>query len=353
MKKTIVFILMPLLAFMLCLGQIDEAATQEEETPDEVSTDTVLATAQFTIRSRSVHFFSRRQWRNWLKTIQFPGGQVIRAEVTWATSDRNGYVNDLEVLSNSTIKIHGRIRDRYVISNLLHATVRIEYLSEPSLLTEDVSGDGVVNIQDLVFVVNHFGPSIKKYRDHIALNKFTFIYEYSRADVNTDGVVNILDLVSVAGALGSDAAAPSVHPQLLEMLSASDVQKWLLQAQQLAPIDVPSQKGIAVLEQLLSVLTPQKTVLLPNYPNPFNPETWIPYRLAEAAEVMLTIYAIDGKIVRRLDLGHQVAGFYQSRSRAAYWDGRNALGEPVANGVYFYTLKAGDFSATKKMLIRK
>ena len=205
----------------------------------------------------------------------------------------------------------------------------------PPQLAADINGDSIVNILDLVFVASCLGSSKKA------------------ADVNGDGVINILDLVLVAGALGDEAAAPSVHPQLLEMLSASDVQKWLLQAQQLAPIDVPSQKGIAVLEQLLSVLTPQKTVLLPNYPNPFNPETWIPYRLAEAAEVMLTIYAIDGKIVRRLDLGHQVAGFYQSRSRAAYWDGRNALGEPVANGVYFYTLKAGDFSATKKMLIRK
>ena len=295
-----------------------------------------------------------------MKTIQFPGGQVIRAEVTWTTSDAdgyvdatNGYVNDLEVLSNSTIKIHGRIRDHYVTPNFLDATVRIEYLSEPSLLTEDVSGDGVVNIQDLVFVVNHFGPSIKKYRDQIALNTFTFIYESNRADVNIDGVVNILDLVSVAGALGNDAAAPSVHPQLLEMLSASDVQKWLLQAQQLTPTDVPSQKGIAVLEQLLSVLTPQKTVLLPNYPNPFNPETWIPYRLAEAAEVMLTIYSADGRLVRTLALGHQPAGVYENKSRAAYWDGRNAIGERVASGIYFYRLTAGDFAATGKMLVMK
>ena len=231
--------------------------------------------------------------------------------------------------------------------------MRIEYLSEPSLLTEDVSGDGVVNIQDLVFVVNHFGPSIKKYRDQIALNTFTFIYESNRADVNIDGVVNILDLVSVAGALGNDAAAPSVHPQLLEMLSASDVQKWLLQAQQLTPTDVPSQKGIAVLEQLLSVLTPQKTVLLPNYPNPFNPETWIPYRLAEAAEVMLTIYSADGRLVRTLALGHQPAGVYENKSRAAYWDGRNAIGERVASGIYFYRLTAGDFAATGKMLVMK
>ena len=98
---------------------------------------------------------------------------------------------------------------------------------------------------------------------------------------------------------------------------------------------------------------PDKTALLPNYPNPFNPETWIPYQLAEAAEVTFHIYAANGVLVRTLDFGHQPAGIYQYRSRAAYWDGKNEVGEPVASGVYFYTLTAGDFTATRKMLIRK
>ncbi len=98
---------------------------------------------------------------------------------------------------------------------------------------------------------------------------------------------------------------------------------------------------------------PETTTLLPNYPNPFNPETWIPYQLANPADVTLTIYDINGRVVRDLDLGHQRAGVYQSRARAAHWDGRNAHGEPVASGLYFYTLKAGDFTATRKMLIRK
>ena len=98
---------------------------------------------------------------------------------------------------------------------------------------------------------------------------------------------------------------------------------------------------------------PEQTALLSNYPNPFNPETWIPYQLSEPADVTLTIYDINGHVVRDLDLGHQRAGMYQSRARAAHWDGRNAVGEPVASGLYFYTLKAGDFSATRKMLIRK
>ena len=98
---------------------------------------------------------------------------------------------------------------------------------------------------------------------------------------------------------------------------------------------------------------PDTTSLLANYPNPFNPETWIPYQLAKSADVTVTIYAVNGEMVRRLELGYQAAGVYQSRSRAAYWDGRNALGESVASGVYFYVLTTGDFSATRKMLILK
>ena len=98
---------------------------------------------------------------------------------------------------------------------------------------------------------------------------------------------------------------------------------------------------------------PTETSLLPNYPNPFNPETWIPYQLAKPADVSVSIYSADGKLVRILALGHKPAGIYHDKTRAVYWDGKNGQGEAVASGIYFYTLKAGDFSATKKMLIRK
>ena len=126
------------------------------------------------------------------------------------------------------------------------------------------------------------------------------------------------------------------------------------------PFELLSQEGQAHLlrhpEKLMNIgewQMPEQTSLLSNYPNPFNPETWIPYQLATSADVTLMIYDIKGRVVRDIDLGHQRAGIYQSKSRAAYWDGRNAQGEPVASGVYFYTLTAGDFTATRKMLIRK
>ncbi len=112
-------------------------------------------------------------------------------------------------------------------------------------------------------------------------------------------------------------------------------------------------RGILEVEDLVAYEIPAETELLRNYPNPFNPETWIPYRLAEDADVTLTLYDSTGRVVRTLDLGHQAAAVYESRSKAIYWDGRNQFGEQVASGIYFYSLSAGDFSATRKMLILK
>ena len=97
----------------------------------------------------------------------------------------------------------------------------------------------------------------------------------------------------------------------------------------------------------------KQTALFANYPNPFNPETWIPYQLSAPADVRISIYSVEGTLVRTLPLGAQAVGVYTSRARAAYWDGHNNIGEPVASGIYFYTLKAGEFSATRRMLILK
>ena len=107
------------------------------------------------------------------------------------------------------------------------------------------------------------------------------------------------------------------------------------------------------LENLIAYEIPAETELLRNYPNPFNPETWIPYHLAEDADVSLTIYDTTGRLVRTIDVGHQAAAKYDTRSKAIYWDGRNQFGEQVASGLYFYSLSAGDFSATRRMVILK
>ena len=98
---------------------------------------------------------------------------------------------------------------------------------------------------------------------------------------------------------------------------------------------------------------PQESALLPNYPNPFNPETWIPYQLAQPVHALISIYDARGALIRQLDLGHQTSGSYTSWHRAAYWDGRNRYGEKVSSGVYYYRIEGADFYAIRKMVVVK
>ena len=201
--------------------------------------------------------------------------------------------------------------------------------SPPVMAREDVNNDGIVDAQDVALV------------------------DQNNLDLNDDGVSDIADILLVVEAMGKAGGAPAARSQAQHLLTAEKIRQWLIEAALLGEDSSTYQRGILVLEQLLALLAPRETVLLPNYPNPFNPETWIPYQIAEPADVTLHIYATNGHLVRTLKLGHQQAGIYHNRNRAAYWDGRNELGEPVASGIYFYTLSAGTFTATRKMLIRK
>ena len=204
----------------------------------------------------------------------------------------------------------------------------------------DVNQDGRVSVVDLVLVAKNLGSD--------APANF-------RTDVNRDGTINIQDLILVAQHLGESttAAAPLTTGINNGELTPTMIQAWIEQARVEDDGSLAFQQGIANLDRLLALFIPEKTVLLHNYPNPFNPETWIPYQLAKPTEVTLTIHAANGAVVRTLELGHQPAGFYESRPRAAYWDGKNEVGESVASGVYFYTFTADDFAVTRKMLIRK
>ncbi|RKU21377.1 hypothetical protein C6500_06365 [Candidatus Poribacteria bacterium] len=203
----------------------------------------------------------------------------------------------------------------------------------------DVNKDGRVSILDLILVAQDFGKTGVR---------------NTRTDINNDGKVNILDLTRVAESMNAatDAAAPPMVA-MRNSVSPAMIETWIALATVENDGSRAFQEGIANLQRLSVSLRPKRTVVLANYPNPFNPETWIPYQLASPEEVRLRIYAMNGVLVRTLNLGHQPAGVYQQKNRAAYWDGRNEVGEPVASGLYFYTLTAGDFTATRKMLIQK
>ena len=182
------------------------------------------------------------------------------------------------------------------------------------------------------------------------------------ADVATDAIGNgntASTSHSITVSLPSSRRAPAslsrivLDPTVLKTLDPEVLEAHLDMLRAGSDGSLKYLQAIALLESVLAEMRPEKTVLLANYPNPFNPETWIPYQLANDSDVQISIYDINGALVRQLDLGHQRAGYYADRSRAAYWDGRNEFGERVATSVYFYQLRADDISLLRKMVILK
>ena len=261
-------------------------------------------------------------------------------------------------VAEEALGIHNvQLQSCYTDKNGNKMTDRISYAikvkdvfvaTHKSSAKEDVNQDGMVNILDLVVVAGSIGV----------------VPSNPRADVNGDGFVNVLDLAQIyksehwaTNVDMVEAAKPNDPPPLAPSASGNldpaTIQTWIDLARVEDDGSAIFDLGIANLEALLASRIPSETRLLLNYPNPFNPETWIPYQLAEATDVTVTIHSMSGSLIRTLELGHQAAGVYQSKSQAAYWDGRNELGEQVASGLYFYTLTAGNFGATGKMLVRK
>ena len=158
-------------------------------------------------------------------------------------------------------------------------------------------------------------------------------YQLTDVDLETKRAATIEDILEIS----AQSVDPLIRVEPLEYtITTEDVRQGWIQLPALVAYEIPAE-----------------TALLHNYPNPFNPETWIPYQLAHAADVTLTIYDTQGVPVRQLDIGYQQPGYYTNRTRAAYWDGRNHLGEVVGSGVYFHHLHAGDYSAIQKMVILK
>ncbi len=249
--------------------------------------------------------------------------------------DLSAVMTDQDLVCEDTIPVEFHVID--VWGDRTRSVALLPKPKDANLVKRaDVDGDGDVDADDLRAVFLQLGQTGP-----------------NAADVDADGIVGVKDVLLVCFVIDDSGGAPALQAVRLEGATAAAARQVLVQARQGRLTDRIYVRGIAVLAQLLGPLPPEKTALLANYPNPFNPETWIPYHLSEPSGVTLTIYDIQGRVVRTLDLGHQRAGVYRARSRAAYWDGKNAQGESVASGVYFYTLTAGDFTATRKMLIRK
>lgn len=209
----------------------------------------------------------------------------------------------------------------------------------PQTLPWDINNDGVVDLQDLILISSNFGSEAP---------------ETPKVDVNKDGIVDIIDLLIVATHYGesTNTGAPTTKTKILEK-HLSFLDKWLNVARLADDGSNVFKQGIGTLERLLNFVIPDETKLLPNFPNPFNPDTWIPYDLAQDTDVNIQIFNLKGESIRELSLGFQTSGTYRSQAQAAYWDGRNSEGELVASGVYFYMLGTNQVKVTRQMVIKK
>ena len=249
-----------------------------------------------------------------------------RGRVQRANLDGSGITNVVEGLGSP-----GDI----VLSNSISAPMT----TTPTTLSHapyDVNKDGAVDNTDAALVI-----------DALETNNAAY-------DVNGDGAVNFLDVVLVFDNRDDNVAgAPTLVGVKLSAVQIDIIQEQidlLIATNDRSPAAL---RTLVYMQQLLATARPEKTQLFANYPNPFNPETWIPYELATDTHVKITIYNTQGVVIRTLQLGHQSAGYYTGRDRAAYWDGRNALGEQVASGLYFYQLETDEMSSMRKMVILK
>ena len=245
---------------------------------------------------------------------------------------------------------------------VLFSSVTPIYEMELSKMTStpwDVNWDGVVNLMDVVLVARSYGEEIAEPKIH-------------NPDVNGDGTVGISDLAEVGTHLGrrETLEAPSKYIPTDDHLAGLETLRNVYheasqQSHQLTgDARIGLEKSLSALESIPLLCkggpggifqknpsTSVPNMLFQSFPNPCNPETWIPYSLAEDSSVNIRIYSASGQFVRELVLGHKPAGIYTSRSAAAHWDGRNSQGEKIVSGMYFYTIRAGDFAATRRMLV--
>ena len=272
-------------------------------------------------------------------------------------------ITDVTPLSKLTSLVTLRLDDNTILdtSSLYPLTSRkltdvdITIYRYPSW---DVNQNGRVDKVDLYLITLSITGSTPDINDDGSIDT----EDETAADVNRDESRDINDLRFVFDYLDRpvNLGAPLLTPETvrleLSMLERMDADGLRVQLQILRMTDDGSlnyRQTVAFLQAILAAIQPNQTLLLANYPNPFNPETWIPYQLARDSHVRITIYDTRGAIVRRLELGYRGEGYYTSRGRAAHWDGRNDVGESVASGIYFYQLETENVSLLRKMVILK
>ena len=275
---------------------------------------------------------------------------VVAARIGEADVYSSGIL--LEVLFRSKDVGTSKIRlDNFILANSAEQPIdcpvtEVTVIVEDPLRLWDVNRDGVVNIFDVIIIAN--------------FNEEEMSPEFEiDADINRDGEFNNLDIELVAGHIGennqNEAKAPAANPlsgidfEFTQAALRRTYSKLILLLDS-SPLAL---RAIHALERLMSSYLPEHNLLLQNYPNPFNPETWMPFQITSTSDVTMDIHNVHGRLVRHLPLGILAPGRYTSRAEAAYWDGKNGLGEPVATGTYFYTISTKIFSATKKMIVIK
>ena len=291
-------------------------------------------------------------------TISSPAGLSYSATFTDEEVDRTTYILTLTP-NNGRWSMDGQIRITAIYSDTVKDAARnlnlqqslsesvSPYVSVFRYSPYDMDKDDDVDIYDVKIVVQALGQSGDAITD-------------PRTDIDADDDVDKDDVLAVIDNVGTAVAAPAsadifadLSPEIYKALNPILLTETLDAVRLESDGSLKYLQAIVLLEHLLAEMRPDETQLLANYPNPFNPETWIPYHLAKSSDVRITIYDVRGSVVRLLELGHLSAGYYISRNRAAYWDGRNAVGERVASGIYFYQLRADNMSLLRKMLILK
>ena len=260
-----------------------------------------------------------------LRKLSFNNSEVLNEELIF--KGKIGRIRDIKI-QNDTGKIY-LLSDQGSLWLLENKSIRIK---------GDVNGDQVINIFDLVIVADQFGQ--KGYD--------------LRGDINADGSVNIFDLVLVANYFGRNTtnAAPAVNSDfVLSNEQKKHITTGISYLEDKLRRSDEEEFALSLLKSILPKRFTSQTQLLANYPNPFNPETWIPFRLAQSSTVTARIYDSLGNKIRVIELGYLRAGNYTESNKSIYWDGKNKNGEQVSSGVYFYEISTENYTEVRKMVV--